>query len=94
MSIFKKLFGGGSVKPKAQEGVKTSYEGYEIEAQPYDEGGQYRLAGFIRKQIAGVDKEHMLVRADVFSGHTEACEATIRKAKHLIDEQGERLFGA
>jgi hypothetical protein len=36
--------------------------------------------------------EYALVRADVFSSRDDAASYSIRKAKQIIDEQGEKLF--
>jgi len=40
-----------------------------------------------------VEKTHNLVRADTINDYDEAVKASIGKAKQMIDEQGERLFG-
>ena len=90
MSFLKKLFGGGSKAKSAP--ASLSYKGFEIVAMPKAEGGQFRLAGKITKEIDGTLNEHMLIRADVFSSLEEAERATESKAKHLIDEQGEAIF--
>ena len=34
-----------------------------------------------------------MIRADMFGSRDEASEAAIRKARQMIKEQGERLFG-
>ena len=48
MSFFKSLFGGGGEKaPKP--GKQAEHKGFMIEAQPYKEGGQYRLRRVISK---------------------------------------------
>jgi len=56
-------------------------------------GGQYRLAGTISKEVDGEIKTHKLIRADMFSDRDEAVSFTVRKAKQVIGEQGDRLFG-
>ena len=33
-----------------------------------------------------------MIRADIFTSADEAAEASIRKAKQMIGEQGERIF--
>ena len=38
-------------------------------------------------------KEHRFVRAEMHSSREAAVEFSIAKARQLIDEQGERLFG-
>jgi hypothetical protein len=47
----------------------------------------------VSREISGETKEHRLVRADMFSSRDEAAEAAIRKAKLVIKEQGDRMFG-
>lgn len=97
MSFLKKLFGG-----KASGGASASWdvpvaeeehEGFTIAATPMKEGGQFRLAGTISKQIDGELKTHRLIRADLFTSSDECADACMRKAKQVIKEQGDLLFG-
>ncbi len=39
-------------------------------------------------------RSHKLVRADTFGDRQAAMDASVAKAKQMIDEQGERLFSA
>ena len=89
MSILKTLFGGGA----APEATPETYEGFAITPQPAKESGGYRLGARIEKEIGGEVKSHDLIRADTFQSLDEANSAAIRKAKQVIDEQGEQLFG-
>lgn len=96
MSFFKSLFGSGS-KPAAPAGpgaaVQTiDHEGYLIEATPYLEGGQYQVAGTISKEIGGERKEHKFIRADRMPSIEDAAEMSIRKAKQIIEQTGDRMF--
>lgn len=92
MSFFRKLFGGGDPAPAAP--AKTlEYKGYTIQPKPFQEGGQYQTCGIISKEIDGAVKEHRLIRADRFPSLDDATETTIRKARQVIDEQGDRIFG-
>ena len=50
-TLFKSLFGGAA--PAAPEVTPTEYAGYLIYPEPMAEGGQYRLAGRITKEVAG-----------------------------------------
>ena len=97
MSFFKNLFGGGAAKtsdPAAAKAVsETEYKGYAIAAKPYLEGGQYQVAGTITKAIDGALKEHRFVRADRFAGVEDAAQVTVNKAKQMIDQQGDKIFG-
>lgn len=90
MSFLKKIFGGGSNAKSAHAAV--TYNGYEIIPQPRAEGAQFRLYGTISKEIDGTLKEHILIRADMFSNQDDAVNETLRKAKKLIEEQGDRIF--
>ncbi|GFE52024.1 hypothetical protein So717_37770 [Roseobacter cerasinus] len=90
MSFLKKLFGsGGGSEPKASS---EAYEGFQITPTPIAEGNTYRVAATIEKEVDGEMQTHKLVRADTLQGLEEAQKACIRKAKQVIDEQGERIF--
>ena len=93
MSFLKKLFGGtgaGKVETPAAEAV---HEGYTIRATPQPEGGQYRLHGTISKGEGDAARTHTLIRADLFASRDQCAEATVAKAKQVIAEQGDGLFG-
>jgi hypothetical protein len=93
MSFLRKLFGlqGGSDNPGTGEAIE--HEGFTIRAAPIAEGGQFRLCAIISREVNGELKEHRMIRADMFGSRDEASEAAIRKARQMIKEQGERLFG-
>ncbi len=96
MSFLKKLFGGGSsdAASSAPAVVSTeTYEGHLIEAMPMPEGGQYRLRARVSKTVAGEEKVHDLIRADVLASADEAALQAVAKARQVIDEQGDRLYG-
>ena len=96
MSFFKKLFGlgatgaGGGSEPEASEAEE--YKGFTIRATPFKADGQYQTCALISKEVDGVAKEHRLIRADRFAALDAAVEISVRKARQMIDEQGERLF--
>lgn len=93
MSFWKKLFGGGDGAAKEEPaGDPVEYKGFTIRPAPFMEEGQYQTCGFITKVIDGETKEHRLVRADRFASKEDAVEVTLRKARQVIDEQGERIF--
>ena len=92
MSIFGKLFGGGGgSSPKEVEPVE--YNGFSIFPEPIKEGATYRVAARIVKEIDGEVKTHQLIRADTLENAEAAAEASLEKAKSLIDQQGETIFG-
>lgn len=89
MSLFKKLF-GGSEPPKGPE--PTLYNGYTIFPEPMKEPDGYRIAARIEKEIGGEIKSHHLIRADMLHGADQAAEASVEKAKSMIDQMGDRIF--
>jgi len=91
MSFWKSLFGGGAPKPD-RPAASEDYKGYVIEARPYPEGGQYQVAGVIRKEVDGVAKEERFVRADRFATVEDAASVALVKARQIIDQNGDRLF--
>lgn len=95
MSLFSKLFGGGGAKdPAPATAVQPEvHEGYEIFPEPQSAGGQYRVAARIEKVVDGERKVHRLVRADTVASRDDAVAMSLVKAKQVIREQGDRLFG-
>ncbi|MXQ07986.1 hypothetical protein GQ651_09025 [Alphaproteobacteria bacterium GH1-50] len=88
MSILKRLFGGGGSGTKT-EAEATDHNGFSIVPNPQKEAGGWRVGARIEKG----GKVHQLIRADTIQDQDQAIEASVRKAKQVIDEQGERLFG-
>lgn len=92
MSLLKKLFGGSDkAAPKGPE--PELYMDFTIFPDPIVEGKVYRLAARIEKEIGGELKIHKLIRADTLNSSDAAAEAAIAKAKILIDQMGDQLFG-
>ncbi|WP_299966992.1 HlyU family transcriptional regulator [uncultured Roseobacter sp.] len=94
MSFLKKLFGGGGSGGGTSEPTAEAedYKGCRITPTPIAEGSTYRVCAMIEKDVDGETKQHKLVRADTLQDRDEAEAACIRKAKQVIDEQGDRLF--
>ena len=90
MSLFSKLFGGGGKGPETRA---ETYNGFTITPDPIKEGPHYRIRARIEKEIGGEVKTHVLIRADTLQDHTAACEASVAKARLMIDQQGEGIFG-
>ena len=93
MSFWKSLFGGGSGEAKPVAARSEEYKGFTITPRPYLEGGQYQLSGTITKDVGGTLKEHRFVRADRFSSADDAVEFTLVKARQMIDQMGDKVFG-
>ncbi len=91
MSILSKLFGGG--EPPRPSGPDETYQDFRIFAEPGREGSRFRVGARIEKDIDGETKTHTLIRADVLESRDLAVEVSVAKAKQVIDEQGDRLFG-
>jgi len=89
-SLFRSLF--AARQPLADEGVPLPaehYKGFEISADPLPDGDQFRVRGWIRRQ----GQSHLFIRADLLPTR-ELCALEVqRKARVLIDQQGEELFG-
>jgi hypothetical protein len=90
MSLFKKLFGGSSDAPKGPE--PTLYNGFTILPEPMKESDGYRIAARIEKEIGGELKTHHLIRADMLHSADQAAEASVQKAKSMIDQMGDKIF--
>ena len=65
------------------------YDGYTITPAPVQEEAGFRINGTIVKG----EREHQFIRADVLPTAESCADEMIRKAKQMIDQQGERLFG-
>lgn len=91
MSILSRLFGGGGGGAPAKE--PEIYKDFRIFAAPQSGDGGYRLAARIEKDIDGETRVHQMIRADKVQSADEAEAFSLRKAKQVIDEQGEGLFG-
>ncbi|MCP3971527.1 MAG: hypothetical protein GY717_14660 [Rhodobacteraceae bacterium] len=90
MSLLSRLFGGGGSAPEAEP---VSHEGFRIFAEPVSEPGGYRICARIEKEIGGEMKTHQMIRADTYGSADAATEASVAKAKQVIDQMGEAVFG-
>lgn len=94
MSLLSKLFGGGSDSGDGRKGAEPEiYKDFRIFPDPVREAGGHRVAARIEKEVDGETRIHRMIRADLCTAEDEAREISARKARLLIDEQGERLFG-
>lgn len=95
-SIFSSLFSmfSGNDKPaaSAREVEPVAYNDCLIYPAPMPEGGQFRLAGRIEKEINGETLVRNIVRADMFSSMEDAVTFTVKKAEQIIDQNGPSLF--
>ena len=72
----------GTARVGAKEGVKL---------------GRWLGRGVLRygieKELDGQIRTHQMIRADTYQSADAATEASLFKAKQLIDQQGEAIFG-
>ncbi|MCC5985949.1 MAG: hypothetical protein JJU42_16455 [Rhodobacteraceae bacterium] len=94
MSLFSRLFGGGGkAEAPAPSAPPEIYKDFEIFVEPRSEGGQYRVCARIEKEVGGTRRTQTIVRADTTASLDDARAMSLAKARKVIDEQGERLFG-
>ncbi|MEQ9259098.1 MAG: HlyU family transcriptional regulator [Roseovarius sp.] len=94
MSILSRLFGSGSDNGSGSgpEHDPVDYKGFTIHPDPIKEGGSWRVAARIEKDVEGETMSHHLIRADMINNLEQAVVECARKAQRLIDERGEGLF--
>jgi hypothetical protein len=95
MGLVRGLFGrkeSGAESAPAADAVE--YEGYLIHPAPRRQGSGWLTAGSITKQFPDGPKEHQFVRADTFGDRDSAIAFAVSKAKQIIAEQGDRMFGS
>lgn len=108
--MLKKLLSGlfGGAKPasgNAPAAEPVEYKGYLIVSEPADQGGQYRVSGWIRKPAGGGEQggeeggeqgseplEHRFERSDMVPGREACDQLMIGKARRFIDEVGDAMF--
>lgn len=88
--LFSTLFGGQA--SQVAEVTPTEYAGYLIYPEPMAEGGQYRLAGRITRELDGVVQTHRFIRSDLFANPDDAERFMVQKAHIFIDQMGDRMF--
>ncbi|WP_299201499.1 HlyU family transcriptional regulator [uncultured Amphritea sp.] len=92
MSLFssiKSIFASAESGPKEPEALPSEeYQGFTITPAPIREDGGYRVNGLITKG----EQSHRYIRADMLSSSDSCAEEMIRKAKQMIDQQGDGIF--
>ncbi|SIT82827.1 hypothetical protein SAMN05421665_1545 [Yoonia rosea] len=84
MPFFSNLFGGKA----APEAETETYKDFTITPAPESASNGWRIGARIERD----GQVHDLIRADVLQSKEQAEEASVAKAKQMIDEQGDRLF--
>ncbi|MEQ6918106.1 HlyU family transcriptional regulator [Halomonas aquatica] len=95
------LGGGGEGEPKGAPAAEpVEYKGYLIVSEPADQGGQYRVSGWIRKPVPSTEGqvgemlEHRFERSDMLSGREDCDQLMVSKAQRFIDELGDDIFSS
>ena len=94
-TLFGKLFGGGGKEARGAEpepGEAVEHGGFTIVPAPFKEGGQYRTAGTISREVDGVVRSARFIRADNHADRQAALDHSVRKGMQLVDEQGAALL--
>lgn len=92
-TLFSRLFAGsGNDSGSSLAAESIDYNGFTIIAAPIKEGAQFKTAGSISREIDGEVRTTQFIRADNHGDHQSAVSHSERKARQIIDEQGERLF--
>ncbi len=89
--LLRRLFGGKGREPSGPAATEE-YQGYTLTADPVREGSVWRVAGRIQKGTGPDARVHEFCRADTGPDREEIAATALRKARRLVDEQGERLF--
>lgn len=90
LSSIKSIFSGGETAPSEPEALPAvEYNGFTIIPAPVQEAAGFRVNGIISKG----ELSHAFIRADTLPSAEMCADEMIRKAKQMIDQQGERIFG-
>lgn len=93
LRFLRRRSGGGDASGGPGEiAGRETYEGLEILARPVREGGQWRLAGTVRRPGDETGPQHDFVRADIMADRDECVRMSLLKGRQLIDERGEGLL--
>ena len=93
MSLLSRLFGSkGSGAAETPPAASEEHAGYRITPEPVSDGGKWRIGARIEREVDGQTRSHTMIRADTLESHDAAVEASLAKARMLIDQQGERIF--
>ncbi|MEH6824780.1 MAG: HlyU family transcriptional regulator [Motiliproteus sp.] len=83
-----KAFFGVTAAAQPAAIATEEYKGFLITPAPIKKGNLYLAAATISKG----DKSHALIRADEIGNFQECCALSLRKARLMIDQQGDELF--
>jgi hypothetical protein len=95
-SLWQRLAGGGGGADSEEDGAGfdvVDHEGYRIRPAPYAAGSGYQTAGIIEKDFPDGVKTHRFIRAETHPSREAAAAFAIAKARQIIDQHGDRIFG-
>ena len=96
MGLFTSLFSMFSTSQESTSDTGLSseeeYKGFIIIATPAAEGSQFRINGLIRMDDDEGKHEHIFIRADILPTPELCTQEIFRKAKLMIDQQGDGIF--
>ncbi|CAM3792687.1 HlyU family transcriptional regulator [Vibrio aquimaris] len=92
MGLFSRLFGSNQKEQSSKDIQPEEYKGFLIYQEAQAEGGQFRIAGRITKNIEGEVREHRFIRSDVLASESDANEFMLAKAKMFIDQTKGDIF--
>ncbi|MBO6894190.1 MAG: transcriptional regulator [Roseibium sp.] len=90
--IFKTLFGSSGEGKSSKKSTVVEYDSFRIIAAPMSTNGQWQVAGRIEKTFGEETKVHQFIRADTMPAEADAANEMVRKAKMMIDQQGDTIF--
>ena len=90
--LFNSLFSGGGRESQGKPTAGVVYLEFETRPAPVKESNGWRVQGTIVKDSGADSREHRFIRADSCMDRETAIELTVRKARQLIDEQGDKIF--
>ena len=91
-SWLKKLFCPVTPRQATSQAEAVEHEGYLLYPEPQQEGGQYRVAGRICKEVDGELKTHLFIRSDLLSSKQDAEQLMVSKAVTYIRQMNGDIF--
>jgi hypothetical protein len=94
-AIWRRLVGGGGGAASDEPRLEAvEYKGYRIRPAPYAAASGFQTAGVVEKDFPDGVKEHKFIRAETHPSRDEAAAFAIAKGKQIVDQNGDRIFGA
>ncbi len=96
-NFLSKIFGGSGSSARGGGGgaaaaAEEDYNGYTIRPAPFQDRGQWITSAVIEKRFGDEVKQHHFVRADMYPGQEAATQASLSKARQIIDMMGDDVF--